>query len=608
MKQSLLRFSGITTLLFSVFTLVITGCQRDLSDPGGSNNPGTPPPAGGGSTVNDNVMVVAGVRGTVIDANNIPVEGATVSSGANTTTTDRYGAFKFTNINLSKNNGQVKVVKQGYFNSIRSFIPTAGRIHNVRIKLLPKSNTGSFTASAGGTVNLASGGKLVMPANAVADASGNAYSGSVNVAMTWINPVSTDLPYVVPGDLRGITTAGEERGLETYGMIGVELTGSSGQALNVAAGKTAELTFPIPSSLQGNAPATIDLWHFDEATARWKQEGTATKSGANYIAQVSHFSFWNCDAQFPIVDLCMKIVSNVENIPLNNVQVRIKRPNGSFGYGRTDSLGNLCGKVPSNEALVLEILGQCGNVVLSQNIGPFSGASDLGTIVVTLPVASTLTITGTLVNCSNANVTNGAVVIYTGNAYSYQVPVTNGTFSLNVLRCDNTPLNFSVLGVDYATLQQGTPASGTGTTGTVNVGTVQACGTSSAQYIEYLIDGAPFTFAAPPDFLSTTDSTSAGVNAISIFGSKSGSGTNTQFTNIRFPGTGSTGPRVLTQCRLGAGPLGYAEVIVSSSPTINITTFGPPVTGFIEGNFNVQMNFAGTPKTVICTFKVRRGG
>src|SRR5207253_8715917 len=132
------------------------------------------------------------------------------------------------------------------------FITTAGRTHNVRIKLIPRTNAGSFAGSAGGTINITGGGKLVIPAGAVADAGGNAYTGTVNIAMAWIDPTSPDLPNVVPGDLRGITTSNEERGLETFGMLGVELTGNTGQALKIAAGKTAELTFPIPGSLQSN--------------------------------------------------------------------------------------------------------------------------------------------------------------------------------------------------------------------------------------------------------------------------------------------------------------------------------------------------------------------
>ncbi|HEY6503622.1 MAG TPA: carboxypeptidase-like regulatory domain-containing protein [Chitinophagaceae bacterium] len=603
MKQKILYFSGIAIFLLSFSLLFTTGCQRELSDPGGGNPnpPGTSEPA-----VNDNEMVIGGVRGTVIDQNNRPVEGATVVSGSHTTTTDRYGAFTFSNINLSKANGYVKVTKTGYFNGSRTFISVAGRINNVRIKLLPKTNAGNFPAAAGGTINIAGGGKLVMPAAAITDAGGGAYSGTVNVAMTWIDPTSADLPYIIPGDLRGVTTGGQERGLETFGMLGVELTGNTGQALKITAGKTAELTFPIPAALQGNAPATIDLWNFDEATGRWKQEGTATKNGSYYIAQVSHFSFWNCDAPFPLVEVCMTIVSAGNNLPLNNVQVRIKRPNGSYGYGRTDSLGNLCGKVPKNEALVLEVLGQCNNVVHTQNIGPFSSNASLGTIAVTIPATNSLIITGTLVNCSNANVTNGVAVIYTGNAHSYSVPVTNGTFSLTLLRCENATVSFSVLGVDYTTLQQGNPVSGSGTTGTVNVGTIQACGTSSAEFVEFLIDGVPYAYASPPDNIFFSDSTTPAPGSATIFATKT-AGSNTAYSNFRFETNGTTGIKPLHQCRISAGTLGVAEVILTPSPTVTITTWGPPVTGFVEGNFNIQMNFAGTPKTVVCTFRVRRG-
>ena len=147
----------------------------------------------------------------------------------------------------------------------------------MRVKLIPKSISGNFSGSLGGTINLSNGSKLVMPASAVVDGAGNPYTSTVDVAMTWIDPTSTDLPYIMPGDLRGITTGGEERGLQTFGMIGVELTGAGGVPLKIANGKSAELSFPIPAALSSTAPASIDLWHFDELTGRWKQEGQATK-------------------------------------------------------------------------------------------------------------------------------------------------------------------------------------------------------------------------------------------------------------------------------------------------------------------------------------------
>lgn len=592
----------LPVLLMLGFTATVTSCQREVE----GTLPDVVVPAD--PSVNDNEMVTGGVNGIVVDENNRPVAGATVRSGANTTTSDRYGVFHFRNINLSKANGAVKVEKNGYFTGYRTFVSVAGRINNVRIKMLPKANSGSFAASAGGTVNISGGAKLVMPVNAITDAVGMAYSGTVDVAMTWIDPSSADLPYTVMGDLRGITTAGAERGLSTYGMIGVELTGSSGQALKIASGKTAELTFPVPASLQASAPATIDLWHFDEATARWKQEGTATKTGNNYVAQVSHFSFWNCDAPFPLVDLCMSFKDD-DGGALINAQVRIKRTvNGTYAYGRTDSAGNLCGKVPKNESLVLEVLDICNTVVHSQNIGPFSANTTLPVVTVTIPAANSLVITGTVTNCASANVTSGAAAIYLDGGHQYTVPVTNGTFSFSVMRCSSGTLNFSVLGVDYSTLQQSVPVSGSGTTGSVNVGTLQACGTSSVQYIELMIDGSPSNLASPPDYLNYNDSVYTGAYShkswVSGYRQNAGTVSAVQFSFLNNQVTGNNLPLTLASVSYGSSV--FSNQIITSNPTVNITAFGPPLTGFVEGNFNIQMMFNTTPKNVVCNFRIRR--
>ena len=602
MKKKFFSFSAFALFVFSFSLFFFTGCQRELENPnpGGSNN---------NPIVNDNIMVIGGVNGTVIDENNQPVSGASVTSGSNTTTTDRYGAFTFNNISLSKANGYVKVIKPGYFTGTRTFISTAGRIHNVRIMLLPKTNSGSFTGTTGGTITLSGGGKLVMPANAVTDASGNAYSGMVDLAMTWIDPTALNLPEIVPGDLRGLTTSGVERGLETYGMLGVEMTGPGGQVLKIATGKTAELTFPIPATLSGIAPASIDLWHFDEVTGRWKQEGTAVKTGSTYIAQVSHFSFWNCDAPFPLINLCMTIVNAGNNQPLNNVKVRIKRPNGSYGYGITDAYGNLCGKVPKDEALILQVLDQCYNVVYTQNIGPFSADATLGTISATIPATNTLIITGTVTNCAGANVTNGVAVIYTAGTYSFNVPVVNGVFSHTIIRCNSSTLNFSVMGIDYAAQQQGNPVGGSATSGTVNIGTVQACGTSSAEFVEVLIAGNPLNFTSPPDNINTGDTSNAG-GPINIFAYKVGSGpggtTATSSFKLSFSNpSGTTGIFPIINCFIVANP-DVSQQIVSPNPVVTITTFGPPITGFIAGNFSMQMMFGATPKTVNGSFRVKR--
>jgi hypothetical protein len=485
----------------------------------------------------------------------------------------------------------------------------------VRIRLLPKTNTGNFSALTGGTITLTSGAKLVMPANAIADASGNTYSGQVNVAMAWIDPSAPNLPEIMMGDLRGITTTGQERGLETFGMLGVELTSSSGQLLKIASGKIAELTFPIPASLAGNAPATIDLWHFDEATGRWKQEGTASKTGSNYVASVSHFSFWNCDAPYPLINLSLTLVNAANNQPLVNVQVRIKRSNGSYGYGWTDSIGFVSGKVPKNEPLVLEVLSQCNTVVYSQNIGPFNADANLGVISVTLPAPNTLTITGTLTNCSNTNVANGAILVYTDNTYSYTIPVTNGAFSITIIRCSGSPLNFALKGIDLATLQESPMYNGSGSGGIVNIGTLQACGTLT-EYIEYIVDGVPYNWVdlGQPNTVDAYDSSANNgyTTKTGVFAQFVTNG-NVEHTYFFFYNNTTPGTYPLLSNLWDAnindktGSLNFGN-FVTVNPMVNITAFGPLGTGYIEGNFTALMNTVpGQPvRNVICNFKVKR--
>ena len=46
--------------------------------------------------------------------------------------------------------------------------------------------------------------------------------------------------------------------------------------------------------------------------------------------------------------------------------------------------------------------------------------------------------------------------------------------------------------------------------------------------------------------------------------------------------------------------------ILTPNPTVDITTFGPPVTGYIEGHFNLLMRGATPSANVICNFRVKR--
>jgi hypothetical protein len=124
---------------------------------------------------------------------------------------------------------------------------------------------------------------------------------------------------------------------------------------------------------------------------------------------------------------------------------------------------------------VIELFDECGNVVFSKSIAPHSSGFDLGTITATVAPASILTISGKLVNCSNATVSNGvATVIY--NDIVQQVACdNNGNFSTTYLQCTNGG-NVSISGEDNTTHQSGNLTTFPLISNNLDVGNIVACG------------------------------------------------------------------------------------------------------------------------------------
>jgi hypothetical protein len=474
--MKIISFFNKAILFIALICTIVVSCKRTeipvTPDPTPTN------PTGG--VVNDAAQVTASVSGIVLDETNAPIANAVVTSGTATTTTNTNGMFIFQNISLSKENGNVTVVKAGYFKGIRSFKTTQGKNHTVRIQLMQKVLSGTVNAAAGGTITSNGGASIVFPANAFVTSTGVAYTGVVSVYSRWIDPTAANLPFVMPGDLRGVSTTGVENILETYGMVGAELTDASGNVLKIAAGKTATISFPIPASLSATAPASIVLWHFDEASARWKENGTATKTGSTYTAQVDKFSFWNCDVgSTNFINLDYTLINATTNTPLVSTSTRIKRANGTYGYGITNNAGFVSGLVPKNEALVLEVTATsgCNTVVYSQNIGPFANNTSLGNILVALGVNQYISFTGTLLNCGGTVVSNGYITFYAIGGYGvFASSDANGAFSFSILNCSGSNFNYNLQGIDNISSTQSPIITGVASSGLVNLGNVLACG------------------------------------------------------------------------------------------------------------------------------------
>jgi hypothetical protein len=435
-------------------------------------------------------------HGLILDTSGNAVSNATVSIGSTSVQTNSNGLFTINNASVKERFAHVKVVKSGFIDGSRVLVPTSGD-NRINVMLIPNTPTATVATGVNSEVNLPNGTKVKFD-GAFKDASGNAYLGNVQVGLYHLKPSDTYLSEIMPGSLLASNTNGDAKILETFGMLHVELTGSGGQKLNIASGHMAEISLDIDASQLSTSPTTIPLWSFDEVAGIWREEGAATKVGNKYIGNVSHFSWWNCDAPFDQCNLTVTVQNNA-GAPISNLTVTLLRPNQTFGApGTTNGAGQVTGIIPANEVLTLKVSDFCGNVIYTSTVGPFATGSSnsLPAINLTATAITTISVTGVLQTCANANVTNGIVKLKNLNTANYynQVlqTVTNGNFSFTTNIC-GTSQQFELVGEDYTSLQTTNPITFTATAPTTNIGVINACNAVN-EFITYQVDNNPVSY------------------------------------------------------------------------------------------------------------------
>lgn len=469
----------LSTIL--VLSLLFTSCNPNES----VDMPETPENNPTSSQLDLGSNIQRDFMGRIVNQSSIPLDNVSITIGNKTATTDNNGMFKISDVQVKQRQAFILAEKPGFLNGMRSVVPTQGT-NMINIMMITENLAGTVTSGVTSEVSLPNGTKVGFDGS-FKDQNGNAYSGNVDVYMYHLDPANPDNNILMPGSLQAVNQDGDERVLESYGMLNVELKGDSGQKLNIADGHIATIEMPMDPAQSGVAPSVIPLWHFDEVNGYWVEDGEATLVSGKYIGEVSHFSWWNCDAQFPTVDLCMTVV-DASNIPLSNVKVELWRSGQTYPrIGFSNGNGEICGLIPANETLTLKAIDQCGIEVYNTTIGPFNSDTNYGDVVMSSVNYSA--VTGNLVDCSSEPVTNGYVTVHYGQEYA-SVEVVNGSFTLNMIECASIT-EFTLEGVNYDTFQTTTPLPFNFTT--PNVGNIIACDTVT-EYISVQIDNDPVDY------------------------------------------------------------------------------------------------------------------
>lgn len=433
-----------------------SGCKKD---DGNSGNP---------SSTTEKVTTT--VSGRVYDEQGNFVVGATVIAGGQTAVTNQWGIYLIENVDLIKDRALILVSKSGFWNQTGTCYPSKGVVTYRNLTLFSATTTQVIIAAIGGVVTLSSGTSVNFPANAFADANGNIYSGSVNICMHELASNDAKLGLKVPGsDFIAVDQSGKDGILKTYGMVGVVMKDQLGNTLKIASGKKANLTFPIAANQISSAPASIALWYFDDTIGKWKEEGSAIKTGNTYKADVSHFTWWNCDVWTPLAH-AQGYVKDCSGVPLANIYVEAYGLNGGgTSYGQTDANGYYYGGIPSGENVDIygsDFLNANSNFTDTQHEKVFALAGAIVTVpdLVLDSLNCGINIDGFIIDCNNS-LTAATVLCFdnTNALVDYQVTTTGnfrfhvsavGTYSILAykgIRTGNASVNAAVLGQQYST-------------------------------------------------------------------------------------------------------------------------------------------------------------
>lgn len=410
--------------------------------------------------------------GTVVNEDNNPIAGVTINIGSQFTVTDANGVFSIISSTVYEKFAYVKASKSGFINGSRSVVPTSG-VNQVKIMLLNLEPIATVTAGQELTLDLPDGTEVVLPGD-FTNQFGAPYQGEVDVIIKPLNVDDENFALMMPGNLTAENTDGDLRILESYGMISVELRGESGEELNIAPGNPAILRIPVGSSVT-NPPATIPLWYFDEDNGYWKEEGFATLEGTRYVGEVTHFSFWNCDAPFETVAFCVTIVDQNNN-PIPNSLVLLERDASGWASttaGYTDENGLVCGLAPANETMTLTVPDfGCENNNFTTILGPYSEDQNI-TVTVQSSNALTTNFTATFNDCDGNAITNGYLQLFYNNQ-SQIIPITDGAISQVIDYC-SADTSYSAQAIDLTNGQSTTVFNGNFTSPTTDLGTAMSC-------------------------------------------------------------------------------------------------------------------------------------
>lgn len=472
-KQPLLHLA----LVFLLSLLLFVSCKK----PHNTNR--TTPPSPTDTTGKDTVKtppelsekVTASVSGFVVSGGigvSSPVEGASMSFGNKTGTTDEYGYFEIDNATVSKIAAQITASKPGFFPAYKTVITHEGASNFERLQIMNVSG-GTSTASNGIFVDGSAAGTsytISIPPNAFVIAGTNTpftgyfffYSNVEKNNDGWID-------IDMPGDSRGIDSAGKLKLLTTSGLVWCDAEGVNGEQLQLSKPATIHVNFV-------NITTTIPAWNYDPTTGLWRQESSAVPLGYGLECTIDKLGMWNFATSADYTTVSAKLATTAgDPIPFSPVTIGgAVDTNATPIYKYANGDGTIDIAAPVNGALTLDVHAPWYSTPIFSK--KFNNAqSDVPLGAITVNTNDVFTFTGTIISCTGSPVSDG-FLMFNGLRF---MPDVNGKVHVSTIMKNLGIYTTSVgptIAVENSTKQKNDNIAFNLVPGNNDIGNISVCG------------------------------------------------------------------------------------------------------------------------------------
>jgi len=303
MEVIMSRHVSLSVLLLLAGCLLACGSSSSNSSTDAVSNDSTTPVQGKVLTLPDftppekNAIV-----GRIVNRGGVGIEGAVASIDGGKSGTSNFDGFYFIADVPPAERWVVRFEKTGFIPTTRtSELFQDGRVTVNAV--LAQQGPGRSISTDDNTPTIVDRGTVALNKAAVVDKNGAAVTGNISLRVTPIEVKGQGVA-AAPGDFSATTTLGGTVQLETFAMADYELTDDDGNTLAIKDGEKATVEMLLPADTTLKVGDEVPAWYFDKESGRWVEEGKGVvqkysqdESRLSFLAEVGHFSTWNCDQQ-----------------------------------------------------------------------------------------------------------------------------------------------------------------------------------------------------------------------------------------------------------------------------------------------------------------------